>query len=432
MKLKPFLLTTAACLAVLSSAAIAEDASTAAPIDHKIVTRIDSSPAASALGPVAATPRDGAFTQNVVTAGARIFAPDNAMLKTVTVQPVDVEGYSAWALGSDEGGADHLQTAPNPLSYLSAGIAANLYTSLQQAVEVMGLAVDDMKVEVKVDFSWKKPFAPDWAGFTDLVTANIIIESKEAPERLAELKQMALEGWIAGAGLAKAMPVDAALVVNGTHWDTLAGAPGLIPDPVSRDNGLTLSQKTGTPQLDTIDPGKDFGMGGPMALGAEMPDSIAFSVVAVVDSAKDADRPYLHRINVRAMQDNYVGWELYADDSFGNEGLAKAPSSLDYLSAGTTHCLMSQMAITPMALKLDIPDFRAEHQFSYRQDGYMTADMKGFVDGIEARVVVNSDESMEALEAYYNLSLRLCFAGEAWTGETAISSGLYVNGTLVK
>jgi hypothetical protein len=58
--------------------------------------------------------------------------------------------------------------------------------------------------------------------------------------------------------------------------------------------------------------------------------------------------------------------------------------------------------------------------------------MKGFVDGIKARIVVNSDEPKEALETYYGLSLRMCFAGEAWTGETAISSDLYVNGTLMK
>ena len=90
------------------------------------------------------------------------------------------------------------------------------------------------------------------------------------------------------------------------------------------------------------------------------------------------------------------------------------------------------MAITPMALQLDIPDFRAEHQFNFRQDGYMTADMEGFLDELHARVVVHSDEPMEALETYYNLSLRLCFAGEAWTGETALESDLYVNGTLVK
>ena len=418
----------AALLALLSGTAAWAD--TATSTDHLVVTRIAEIPAPTALEPTVADTRDGAFTQNVVTAGERIFAPGNNMLKAVNVQPVGAPTNSAWILGSDEGGMGHEQSAPNPLSYLSAGIAANFYTSLQQAVEVMGLKVDDMKVEAKVDFSWQAPFAPDWAGFTDRVTANIVIESDEAPEKIAKLKDMALKGWIAREGLANATEVDVALAVNGTHWDTLSGAPGLIPDPVSVDNGFTLSQKTGTPQLDTIDPGEDFGLDGPM--GANMPASIEFSVVAVVDSADDAERPYLHRINVRAMQDNYTGWELYADDSFDVEGSVKAPSSLDYLAAGTTHCLMSQLAITPMVLELDITDFRAEHQFSFRQDGYKTADMEGFVDGLQARVVVNSDEPMEALEAYYGLSLRLCFAGEAWSGETPIASDLYLNGSLVK
>lgn len=426
--MKHHLFTFAASLALLSCTAVLSD--TTAPINHLVVTRMDNSPTPTALEPTATAPREGAFTQSVVTAGERIFATGNTMLKSVSVQPVGAPGNSAWKLGSDEGGEGHEQTAPNPLSYLSAGIAANLYTSLQQAVDVMGLSVDDMKVEVRVDFSWQDPFAPDWAGFTDLVTANIVIESDEAPEKLAELKEMALKGWIAREGLANATEVDVALAVNGSHWDELSGAPGLIPDPVSVDNGFTLSQKTGTPQLGTIDPGDDFGLDGPM--GANMPASIAFSVIALVDSADDAEHPYLQRINVRAMQDNYTGWELYADDSFDVEGLDKAPSSFDYLAAGTTHCLMSQLAITPKVLKLDIPDFRAEHQFSFRQDGYMTADMEGFVDELQARVVVKSEEPMEALETYFGLSLRLCFAGEAWTGETDIVSTLYVNGAVVE
>jgi uncharacterized OsmC-like protein len=430
MKRRP--LTVAACLASFCTAAISEETTMAAPTNHLVVTRIEGNATPTALQPTAADPTDGAFTQSVVTAGERIFADGNAMLKSVTVQPVGTADASAWQLGSDEGGQDHEQTAPNPLAYLTSGIAANLYTSLQQAVEVLELSVDDMKVEVKVDFSWQAPFAPEWAGFTDLVTANIVIESNEPLERLAELRDLAVRGWIAGEGLANAKSVDLGLAVNGTHWELLSGTPGLIPDPVSVDNGFILSQKTGTPELETIDPGEDFGMGGPMALGTAMPASIAFSVVAVVKSADDGERPYLQRINVRAMQDNYTGWELFADDSFDTKGADKAPTSLDYLAAGTSHCLMSQMAITPMAMKLDIPDFRAEHQFGFRQNASMTTDMEGFVDSIQARIVVKSDEPMEALEAYYNLSLRLCFAGEAWTGETQIASDLYVNGALVE
>ena len=97
--------------------------------------------------------------------GARIFAPDYTMLKVVTFQPLGVDGFSAWEPGSDEGGAENAQTAPNPLSDLTAGIAANLYMSLQQAAEALDLSIDDMKVEVKVDVSWQAPFARDWAGF---------------------------------------------------------------------------------------------------------------------------------------------------------------------------------------------------------------------------------------------------------------------------
>lgn len=66
MKRKLFLLTTAACLAVLGTATLAEDASTAAPIEHNIVTRVGSSPAATALDPVAATPQDGAFGTSLI------------------------------------------------------------------------------------------------------------------------------------------------------------------------------------------------------------------------------------------------------------------------------------------------------------------------------------------------------------------------------
>lgn len=413
-------------LSAIATGAVAQEA---ASMDYKVVERMATAPSPTAFKPVAATSVKGAFTKNIVTAGQRIFAPDNTMLKAMAVGPVGGPEGSAWKLGSDEGGTDHEQTAPNPLSYLSAGIAANLYTSLQQAVTVLDLAIDDMKVEAKVDFSWHDPFAPDWAGFTDRVTANIVIKSDESPEKIAALKDLALKGWIAGEGLANATKVDVALAVNGTHWDDLHGTPGSIPDPVSVDDGFTLSKKMGTPQLDTIDPGKDFGGGGPMS--GKMPKLVEFSVVATVTSANDAKRPYLQRINVRAMQDNYTGWELFADDSFETDGPVKAPSSLDYLAAGTSHCLMSQMAITPMALKLDIPDFRAEHQFNFRQDGAMTTDMAGFVDDLTARIVVKSDEPMEALEQYFNLSLRLCFAGEAWTGKTDIISGLYVNGTRV-
>ncbi len=428
MKTRRLTVMTVASIALFSGTTIVAQTAAGAPIAHKVVTRVDQSPAPTALDPVAAAARDGAITENVLTVAERILIPDNPMLKFVRVQPVGVKGFSAWQLASDEGGADHEQTAPNPLTYMTTGIAANLYTSLQRAVEVMDLSVQDMSVEVKVFYRYDAPFTPDWAGYTDKVIANILIESDESPDVLADLKEMALNAWVAGEGLANDTEIDVALAVNGSHWDDVGALPGSVPDPVSVDNGLTLSRKTQPPIPMSFELGEDIGM----ESLKQFPDVFEFAVIAIVDSADDAERPYLQRISTRALQEGYVGWELFADDSYGVDGMDKAPSSLDYLTAGTSLCLMSQLTGVPMSMQLDVPDFRVEHLFSYRQDGFMTTDMAGFTDGVQTRVVVNSAEAPESLEEYFNRSLRACFAGEAFDNETPIETDLYVNGAIVE
>ncbi|CUH88856.1 OsmC-like protein [Phaeobacter sp. CECT 5382] len=424
MKTRTLALMSAASLAALSTIAFAEEAL----VDHLVVTRIEGSAAPTALVPTAAAPRDGAITENVLSVSERILVPDNPMLKYTTVQPVGAEGFSAWQLASDEGGVEHEQLAPNPLSYLTSGISANLYTSLQRAAEVMDLSIDDMKVEVQVFYRYDVPGTRDWDGFTDKVIANILIVSDEPPEKLTELKEMALRGWVAGEGLANDTEIETALAVNGAHWEHKGAVPGNVPDPVSVDNGMTLSHKIPTPSPESFTLGKDLDM----LIFQSAPDVVEFSVVAIVTSAGDAEQPYLQKINVRALQQGYTGWELFADDSYGATRTDKAPTSLDYLTAGTSHCLMTQLAAVPMALQLDIDDYRVEHQFNYRQDGFMTADMAGFTDNVQTRIVVNSSEPREALEEYFSLSLRACFAGDAFENKTPIETGFYVNGTVVE
>ncbi|MDV7143587.1 hypothetical protein R3X27_12950 [Tropicimonas sp. TH_r6] len=423
MNTRTLFLMTSASIAFATLALAAETA----PVEHAVVARLEGTPVATALDPLVAAPRDGAITENILSVSERILTPGNPMLKYSSVQPVGATGFSSWQLASDEGGAAHEQTAPNPLTYLTSGIASNLYTSLQRAVEVTGLPVDDIKVEVEVFYRYDAPFTADWAGFTDKVVANILIDSDAPVEDLETVKAMALRGWTAGEGIGGDTEIDVALAVNGAHWGARGATPGAVSDPVSLDNGATLSRKIPFPAPESFDLGEDLPMDG--FTGST--DAIAFSVVAIVDSAGDTDHPYLQRINARALQQGYTGWELFADDSYGVGRTDVAPTSLDYLTAGTSLCLMSQLTGVPMALQLDIADFRVEHLFSYRQDGFMTVDMAGFTDDVQTRVVVNSTEPQEALEQYFNVSLRACFAGEAFDNETPIETGLYVNGAQV-
>ncbi len=423
MNTRTLSLMTAASIA-FATATFAGDTGT---ITYQVVTRLDGMPLATALSPGAAAQRDGAIRENILSVSERILTPGNPMLKYSKVQPVGVEGFGVWQLASDEGGAEHEQTAPNPLTYLTSGIASNLYTSLQRAVEVMGLSVGDMRVEVEVFYRYDAPFTPDWAGFTDKVVANILIDSDEPAEKLARLKEMALRGWVAGEGVGNETKIDVALAVNGSHWDDRHAVSGAIPDPVSRDNGAMLSRKTPLPTPESLELGEDLSMEGFMGSS----EVIEFSVVALVDSADDSDHPYLQRINARALQQGYTGWELLADDSYGDGRTDVAPTSLDYLTAGTSLCLMSQLTAVPMALQLNIADFRVEHLFSYRQDGFMTAGMAGFTDDVQTRVVVNSVEPQEVLEQFFRISLSACFAGEAFDNETPIETALYVNGARI-
>lgn len=162
-------------------------------------------------------------------------------------------------------------------------------------------------------------------------------------------------------------------------------------------------------------------------------DNFEFVVVAVSESADDSERPYLHKVTARSLNDNYFAFDLYADDSYGYEGPDKAPTSLDYLTSGTAFCLMSQLTVNDMYFRdVVIDDYRVEQQIDYRQEDYMTTDMAGYADTITSRVIVNSKADEEDLNQFFVQSVRCCFAGEAFLNETEVESNIYLNGNIVE
>ncbi len=278
-----------------------------------------------------------------------------------------------------------------------------------------------------------------WAGFTDKVIANILIKSKEPAEKISELKELALRSWVAGDGLANATEIEPELVINGEHWDKMNSVNGSVPNDVSVDNDLTLTSKASTLKPETIELGEDVGIG-PTSIFKK---DIKFAVVAIAESAKDSQRPYLQKIKVRAIQKNYAARNLYVDDSYdhngnGYDGLDKAPTSLDYLSAGTTFCLTSQLdlnfkffrIINRSFSKHQIDDYRVEQQLNFRTENFMTPEMTGFTDKVITRIILKGQVFEENAMKFFNQSLQMCFAGEAFKDETEIVSTTYLNGEI--
>ncbi len=380
--------------------------------------------------PTKATPVNGAISENIVTTTQNILNKEAPFLKKALVKPVGEDAFSAWELVSDEGGAHHHQTAPNPLTYYATGISSSLLTQVERAIQVMGLEVEEVKIESKIFFRWTDAMTDKWTGFTDKVISNILIKSNESPEKIKALKEMALKAWAVGEGLANKSNIDVDILVNSDDWFGLQARPGKVTSPISVDNGRTITNVTPDLMLETVEVEKD--------LAVEMgnfPNPMVFSEIAIAESAHDATRPYMHKVRAKSLTENYETWELYADDSRGYEGVDKAPTSRAYFTVGTSFCLKSQLVASKMLYKkqgINIEDFRVEHQFNYQQENFMTPSMKGHLDDVITRVIVKSDADKEAVNNYAKQALRMCFAGEGIQNETEMETNVYLNGKIIK
>ena len=430
MKAKLSTLSILTALAVTGSAVHAQNDAGPNSRNHQVVSRLDAYTRPITFTPTKATPANGAIAENIVTSTQNILNKEAHFLKKGVVKPVGEDRFSAWELVSDEGGSSHHQTAPNPLTYFAAGASSSLLTQVERFIQIMGLNVDEVKVESKIYFRWSDPMSDNWSGYTDKVVSNILVKSNESPEKIKALKEKAIQAWAVGEGLANKTTIDVGILINTDDWAGLAPRPGKVPSPISIDNGRTISNVTPDLKLKTVEVEEDLHLD----MG-DFPNPFRFSEIAIAESAHDAPRPYLHKIRAKSLTENYETWELYTDDSRGYEGMDKAPTSRDFFTIGTSFCLKSQLTVNKMYFRkqgINIDDFRVEHQFNYQQDNFMTPTMTGHLDYVTTRVIVKSQAAKEKLTDYAKQALRMCFAGEGVQNETEMATNIYLNGKIIK
>ena len=398
--------------------------------EYKVAKRLDNYTRPITFTTTKAIPVNGAITENIVTSTQNILNKEAMFLKKGVVKPVGEDAFSAWETTSDEGGTNHAQTAPNPLTYYAVGSSSSLLTQVERSIQILGLDVEEVKVESKIFFRWSDTMTANWSGFTDKVVSNILIKSNEPVEKIKEAKDLALKAWAVGHGLASKTTIDAKILVNADNWAGLKAKPGHVPSPVSIDNGRIITNVTPDLELQTIEIEKDFGID-----MHNFPSSVVFSEIAIAESANDSSRPYMHKVRAKSLTENYATWELYTDDSRGYIGIDKAPTSRDYFTIGTSYCLMSQLTAAKMYFKqqgVDIENYRVEHQFNYQQDNFMTPSMNGHLDKVITRISVTSKASKDKLIKYAKQALSMCFAGEGIQNETEMKTNIYLNGNEVK
>ncbi len=397
---------------------------------YQVEKRLDTYTRPITFTPTKAVAVNGAITENIMTTTQNILNKEAIFLKKGIVKPIGEDNFSAWEATSDEGGKNHNQTAPNPLTYYAVGSSSSLLTQVERSIKILGLDIEEVKVESKIFFRWSDTMTDKWSGYTDKVVSNILIKSNESPEKIKALKEMAIKAWAVGEGLANKSTIDVNILINTDRWAGLQPHNGKVGSPISKDNGRTISNVTPDLKLETIEIEKDTSVD-----MHNFPSTLEFSEIAIAESANDATRPYMHKIRAKSLTENYETWELYSDDSRGYEGIDKAPTSRDYFTLGTSFCLMSQLTATKGYFHkkgINIKNYRVEHQFNYQQDNFMTPAVNGHLDDVITRVIVTSDAKKESLIKYAKQALSMCFAGEGIQNETEMETTVYLNGKVVK
>ncbi|MFQ6547681.1 OsmC-related (seleno)protein [Aestuariibius sp. 2305UL40-4] len=153
--------------------------------------------------------------------------PQGKHLKKVTIFS-NVPNGGTWEVISDEGTAvGGRGTAPSPLMYFAAGLGLCLMSHVEMLAKGRGFTIDSARLEQRstwkttLDLGAVKP--EDVSGIAEGMEMNLIIESPESPQKIAEFVQYCRRACMALQAVASATPVVTSLYLNGEEIGEVGG-----------------------------------------------------------------------------------------------------------------------------------------------------------------------------------------------------------------
>jgi len=148
-------------------------------------------------------------------------------LKKVTIFS-NVPNGGTWELISDEGTAvGGRGTAPSPLMYFAAGLGLCMMSHVEMLAKSQDFVITSARLEQRSTWTTTMDLgdiAPaDSYGKGEHMQLNLVIESPETPERLAEFIGYCRQACMALQTVAAATPVATGLHLNGQHVGDVGG-----------------------------------------------------------------------------------------------------------------------------------------------------------------------------------------------------------------
>lgn len=335
----------------------------------------------------------------------------------------DSTSGSAWRMVCDEGPwLDGTDLSSFPLGFFSAGMAATLASEIFALANRHNTKIDDLHMIQDARYSLEGSIAKrTMVGSALPIETEIMVSSDASREVIEELAYHAIAASPADAVMRRILPscfritndgrgisvgkVQAANAINGNDpadiFDSAkpVEAGGFADDVIEKLEGADTSSTKKAPVIGYSDEQKRM-----------------IKVRAVLKLRDDG----LKAIEVQCLKPHSGSvFNFLCDEPRMFGGEERAPTGLQYLSAGVSFCYMTQIGRYAKIVKHDLPSYRiVQDTFFSLPSASANIQTAATAEAVDTHVFLSSKEDDDAIRLMVDMAEQTCYLHASYRGES--------------
>ena len=327
---------------------------------------------------------------------------------------------------SDEGpGLNGTDLAPNPLSFFSAALPADILSRFMQLARKQGIAVESALTEQLNVYAFQGSFMRgDGKGFAEAPRIKLKITSDSPLSQISELAAAALRASPLAAMCREPLDNTFALFANGQRREFAAPAPSTASDA---QDPLKVWKGVPAPLEGANDlPGMIARLGG-VATAAPTPAAPTDPAAPVRREIRVAGTTrFVGDFSESEIMSGTARWGFRSDERPGGD---QAPSALGIAAWGVAFCLATQFLRYADFHKMKIRAIRMVQTSPFEiQGGVAAADWRAVAHPMDTHIFLHGEESDERMEKLLVMAQNTCYLHALLAGALEPVLELELNG----
>lgn len=321
---------------------------------------------------------------------------------------------SAWRMVCDEGlylnGTD---LAPFPLAFFTAGMAASFASAILALAARRETLVENLVIVQDNRYSLEgSAVKGTMTGHALPVESEVRIKSDVPDDTARRLVQEALALSPADALMRAVLRSVFKITKNGTKLDTGKAVPSATPqakDPEHLFDGIRPAESSRY-EADILTKCEPVGAGSAAsaAVGLQPDQKRTIHVRGTLSLRVDG----LKSIRVELLRPLGSTFNFLGDDPAILGGHERAPSGLEYLSAGVAFCFMTQLGRYAAIVKQDLASYRIVQDTAFSMPG----DAAASAEPVDTQVFITSSADDDANRTLVDMGEQTCYLHAAYRG----------------